>query len=283
MNKMILACSLGLLFSSTSALAAQADFSGTYVINSATNAQEVTLGDITVIDNNDIPVTHTLKLSYDDELARFFVYDALPQVIDGQLLQAQLQGSMWKGDYDTNSNYYLTTLTFISVENGFVGAEVSHDTGSPDNDNYLRAQLGGTIFSEYSIINSKGDAVWITETDYNAQVDEINATNAELLTEAEANGKDLATVELKSVPQILAIRHQVRLKRVRGLEFRHASAQWGSASEYRFTIENSVLSGVIGTPKDSYGSNDGMTGNGALNLIPAAVYDAENLPPAELE
>ncbi len=283
MKKMILTCSLGLLLNSGYALATDVDFSGTYVINSATNAQEATFGNITVLDDNDIPTTQTIKLSFDKELGRFFVYDALPQVVDGQLLQAQLQGSVWKGDYDTNNNYYLTTLTFISVENGFVGAQVIHDTGSPDVDNYLRAQLAGTLYSEYSVLNKDDEAEWITEADYNAQVVAINEANAEALAKAEEDGEDLASVELDVAPQILAIRHQVRLKRVLGLEYRHASAQWGSANEYRFTIENGVLSGVIGTPKDSYGASDGMTGNGALNLVPAAQYDAENLSSGELE
>lgn len=289
MKNMILTCSLGLLLNSSYALAMEVDFSGTYVINSATNVQEATFGNISTVDNNGIPSTQTLKLSYNNELGRFFVYDALPQVVDAQLLQAQLQGSVWKGDYDTNNNYYLTTITFISVENGFVGAQVIHDTGSPDNDNFLRAQLAGTLYSEYSILNKDEEAEWITEADYNARVIAIHEANAEALAEAEAAAIedeeffDPASVELEVIPTILAIRHQVRLKRVLGLEYRHASAQWGSANEYRFTIENGVLNGVVGTPRDSYGSNDGMTGNGALNLIPAALYDAEELPSGELE
>lgn len=292
MNKYIATCGLTLLLSHLSLSAAEVNFTPTYVINSATNAQTMTLGGVDIVlDGNDFPMPHILKLGFNAENNEFFVIDTVPQGVDGSLLEAQLQNTFWKGEYSTNTNFYYTSLHIISVENGFVGAQVIHDTGSPEQDNFLRAQLAGTIFSEYLIPNPNANnidevpEIWITQTAYLERVAEIEAANAELLAGEDGIGVNRGALELQTPPPILNIRQQLRLKRVLGIEFRHASARWGSTNEYHLTLENGFLNGVAGTPSDSYSNNSGMTGNGAIKLLPAHIYDAERepFPPLVLE
>ncbi|OUD16172.1 hypothetical protein [Thioflexithrix psekupsensis] len=278
MKKKLLTFLIALSCYSGVSMAAEVNFSRAYIIQST--PEELLLGNVEHWPNlNPFPFTTTLKLGFDRVSGQFLILESQPQVLTGDLLQAQLQNTLWKGEYKTVGNFYITSLNFLSVNKGFVGAEVIHDTGSPNRDNYLRAHLGGTIFSEYLIKNQKDEEEWLSQVAYLENVARIEEANAKAIADLIEKEKDPSEAKLEVIPPIIAIRHQVRLKRVRGLEFRHSSASWGSATEYRFTIENNEIKGIVGTPRDSYSSNDGTTGNGNLWLIPAAIYDERNAPP----
>jgi len=214
-----------------------------------------------------------LLLGFNPDNATFYVKDAqLQNYFADQLLQQRLRGTIWKGDYKTAKNVYSTELRLISVQNGFIGAEIIHRTeDEPEPSNFLKARMAGDISTQY-LIDEKGDGewVWVDVARYKEIVAQINEAN---------EGKE--GDEMAPIPNIINARHLVRLKRTREIgNSRHASSRWGSHNEYRFTVENDKIIGNVGSPPDNYGSQDVLTGSGKLELTISDSLETE--PPLPL-
>ena len=196
----------------------------------------------------------------------YYVYEVKPQnYFDPELLQQRLRGTTWTGDYKTSKNLYSTRLDLISVQNGFVGAEITHTTSDDPPSSFLHARVAGDITTQYQIEEGDdGKLVWVSVSEYEKRVAKINEAN---------KGKEDDNVT--PAPEILEARHKIRLKRTRdiGDNTKHASSRWGSHNEYRFILEEdketgeyNKITGNVGTPPESYGSSDVLTGNGKIEL-----------------
>jgi hypothetical protein len=201
------------------------------------------------------------------------VREVKPQnYFDPQLLQQRLRGTTWNGDYNTSKNLYFTQLELISVQNGFVGGEITHSTDklplSPSDDppsSFLQARVAGDIITQYQIEEGDdGKLVWVSVSEYEKRVAKINQAN---------EGKEGDNVT--PAPEILDARLKIRLKRTRDIaeKTKHASSRWGSHNEYRLILEKdeetgeyNKITGNVGTPPESYGSSDVLTGNGKIEL-----------------
>ncbi|MDM8567335.1 hypothetical protein QUF74_17010 [Candidatus Halobeggiatoa sp. HSG11] len=208
-----------------------------------TNKEEITLDWI-------------LSLGFNPDDATFHLLDSIPQKhFDVQLEQQRLRGTNWEGEYKTSSNLYETELYIKAVQAGFVGAEVVHYTlDDPEPSNFLRAKLIGDINSQYLIDkDQEGELDWVDVDEYEDIVEDINEKE-----ESEAN----------PIPEILSIRHLMRLKRGQRIgDSEHATSSWGTFNEYRLTLEDGKITGNVGKPPEKYGSKDALTGNGKIELI----------------
>ena len=261
-------------------LAAEVDFSKVYIVVPEATTQTEPIDD-TSTDEVQIPPPPMLHIcgvetteSHHDEVTvfnwklllgfnpnnvTFYVQDAqLQNHFEPQLLQQRLRGTIWKGDYKTAKNFYSTELRLVSVQNGFVGAEIIHRTeDEPEPSSFLEAKMAGDITTQY-LIDEKGDGelVWVDVARYEEIVAQINKAN---------EGKE--GDEMAPIPNIINARHLIRLKRTREIgNSRHASSRWGSHNEYRFTVENDKIIGNVGSPPDNYGTQDVLTGSGKLEL-----------------
>jgi hypothetical protein len=208
-----------------------------------------------------------LSLGFDPNKATFHLREAeLQNHFDPQFLQQQLHGTKWEGEYKTARGLYSTELRFISVQNGFIGAEMTHSTGEkPEPSSFLYAKVTGDITTQYQIDEkSDGELVWIDVERYEEIVAKINESNEG------KEGDDMAPI-----PTILEARQIIRLKRMRSINARHASSRWGSHSEYRLLLEKNKITGGVGTPPESYGSSDVLTGNGVIELTISEEIDTE--------
>jgi len=254
------------------------DFSQTFVVQDpAIPTGDVKLGGVqTHVDG--LNFTYALTLSLDTVRIlevdapveeAFFIKAVTPQDNDAESLQQRLTGTVWRGEYRTNKNLYATTLTIESVQKGFVGAEIVHNTTDPEQDSLLHAKLLGEISTEYLIDeNGDGELEWVANVRYQMLVDEVNAANAELEEDAEP----------ALPPAIQGNRQLLKLERGRGIEFRHASSNWGSHKTYDMVVEDNRITGGVGTPPDRYSTTDtGMTANGTIELTPdvPVVVDTE--------
>jgi hypothetical protein len=265
-------------------VAQEVDFSSAYIIPEITGAETET--DAEETDEETIPfyepqlhiggvqTTNTrgtevtifnwiLSLGFNPVSATFNVIEALPQNhFDPELLQQRLRDTVWKGEYKTSQNLYLTEFEIKSVQNGFIAGEMTHTTGENSDEestssSYLQAKVAGDITTQY-LIDEKGDGelVWVSVARYQEIVAEISEKN---------EGKE--GDDIIANPEILDTRHLIRLKRMRPIgDFQHASSRWGSHHEYRLTLEQGKLTGNVGTPPNSYSAQDVLTGNGQIEL-----------------
>jgi len=219
------------------------DFSKAYVILGTEVPTELRIGGVTTRDN-DVTLMNSILLGFNVEERSFKILKAEVQNSDAELFEQRLRETQWTGTYTTNKNVYLTELTVKTVQNGFIAGEMLHQTADPETRSLLRVEVGGSIITQYLVDpESKSEWVWVN-------ADEV---------------KYVATLPSSHVRQL------IRLKRLRGLEFRHASSRWGSQSEYRLVLENNRLTGDVGTPPEDYSStNDGLTGVGLIELAEVA-------------
>lgn len=241
----------GLLGISTLAIADEVDFAKAYVMPNPTSTKELRIGGVAIHSGN-ATVINWLLLSFnpagtDNKKATFDVLQAGAQATEPELLQQRLRDTVWSGTYQSTSNIYLTELQFTTVQNGFVGGQITHKTADPEAANLLRADVAGTIVTQY-LMDLKGDGqfTWVN-------ADEV---------------KTQGTIPPSNT------RYLINLRRLRGLEYRHTSSSWSSQSEYRLTLENNKLTGSVGTPPEKIGKDDGLTGNGVITL--------EQVPPTNL-
>ncbi len=257
-------------FLNTATLASEVDFSKTYI-----SSQSLSLGEG---DKTDPPVlrisgiktinTHndelilsnwTLILGFNPDDATFKILTAQPQDhFEPELLQQRLRGTTWKGEYKTAKNLYTTQLQLKSVQNGFIGGEITHLTkDEPEPSSFLHAKVVGDITTQY-LIDEKGDGDldWVDVERYQEIVTTINEAN---------EGKE--GEDRTPIPLISNTRQLIRLKRTRSIgKPIHASSRWGSHNEYRLTLENNTLIGNVGSPPESFGTQDVLTGNGLIEL-----------------
>ncbi|MDM8558293.1 hypothetical protein QUF54_04675 [Candidatus Marithioploca araucensis] len=255
----------------TPALAQEVDFSKAYVIIPETSPsieeekQRVRIGGVKTVETRDDEVTvfnWTLSLDFDPENASFHLLEAQLQEEESIILQQRLRGTIWKGDYRTVNNLYLTELRFKSVQEGFVGGEIIHTTSEqPEPSSFLHAKVAGDITTQYFIneereIDEENELIWVDVDKYKEIVNSVQEKN-------EGKEED----EIVPIPPILETRHLIRLKRTRPIgKLIHATGHWGSHNEYRLTLEQDRLVGSVGTPANSYGVKDVLTGNGELEL-----------------
>ena len=256
--------SLG-LFGLITVQAAEIDFSKTYFLNSTETDAPLVLnvaGVQTTQQVNDEAVTHNwiLSLGFNPDDATFHLLDSIPQDdFDVELEQQRLRGTTWEGIYKTANNLYETQLYIKAVQAGFVGAEIVHYTlDKPQPSSFLRAKLIGDINSQYLVDKEQEDELnWIDVAEYEEIVDDINEKNES------KSEKQVAT----PIPEIVAVRHIMRLKRGRRVgTSTHATSSWGTFNEYRLTVENGNIIGNVGKPSEQYGSKDSLTGNGRIEL-----------------
>jgi len=237
-----------------------------------------------------------LSLGFNPDDISFHVNEWIPQNrFEPELLQRRLHGTVWRGDYKTVRNLYSAELRIKSVQGGFIGGEIIHTTIDKSGEQsepsgFLHVQAVGTITTQY-LIDQDGELVWVDVSIYHEIVAEINTANTEKLNEIdeiEADNEDEDNAEKKenllneiiSIPEILEARQLIRLKRSQSLDNpRHPTSRWGSNNEYRLTLENDRLFGNVGTPPESYGGNDGLTGIGEIELTLVAPEEIAPEPP----
>jgi len=203
----------------------------------------------------------------------FYVREVKPQnPFDPQLLQQRLRGTTWYGKYNSSKSLYHSKLQLISVQNGFIGGEITHSTDklplSPSDDppsSFLQAKVVGDIITQYKIKDDDEKWIWVSVPEYETRVAKIN----------EANKNKKEGDDITPAPEIFEARHKIRFTRFRNIsdKTRHASSRWGSRNEYRFILEKdeetgeqNKITGSVGIPPDSYGSSDVLTGNGIIEL-----------------
>jgi len=265
----------------------EVDFSNAYVIPETTSTETETETDATTEETAETPfyesqlhiggvqTTQTrgtevtifnwiLSLAFNPTSTTFHVIEVVAQNhFDPELLQQHLRGSVWKGEYKTSKNLYLTEFEIKSVQNGFIAGEMTHTTGEKSEEDstpssHLKAKMAGDIVTQYLIDENNDDnLVWVSVARYQEIVAEIAEKN---------QGKE--GDDITSNPEILDTRHLIRLKRMRPIgDFKHASSRWGSHHEYRLTLEQDKLTGNVGNPPDSFGSQDVLVGNGQITLF----------------
>ncbi len=194
---------------------------------------------------------------------------------DPQLLQQQLSGTVWKGEYITSKNVYDTELRLKVVQAGFVGGEIIHTVREePDPSSFLHATVAGDIVTQFLINDSVDDdkidnfidkqavdeeeidKIWVSVNGYEEIIEEIREANEDKEEEFIQN------------PQIVRTRQLLRLKRNRNIgDSQKTSERWGSYHEYRLVLESSkLLIGSAGTPPKNFGSKDALTGIGDIEL-----------------
>lgn len=230
------------------------DFSKAYIVPNTAVPTEIRINGVETHSGKDTLV-HSINLGFNPQNAYFSILAVTPQTSNAELLEQQLRGTLWKGDYRTNVNLYRTELQLQTVQNGFVGGQIIHTTADPESPVFLRAEVAGNIVTQY-LLDAKGtgELTWVDS-------DQIDY-------------EKLPANTVIPPDDAARIRHLLRLKRMRALEFTNSSNGWGSHSEYRLVLVNDELTGSVGTPPDRYNSNDVMTSNGDIVLkreLPAPV------------
>lgn len=219
---------------STTVFAIDANFSKSFVVPESSGINKITIGGIDALGNSysvDFNLREDLTLS---------ITDAVIQDSISEKLEQSLRNTSWQGTYAIDDNNYTTTLNLVVVQNGYVGGEVIHSESIEEGNKFLHVRVTGDIVTQFEINGSFADE------------DRIDTDTLGSITENTPN------------------RQLIRIKRMRVLEFRKDQdneSSWNANREYRLILEDGILSGTVGVPNDTIGSNDGTTGNGAISLI----------------
>ena len=228
MRKIFVLCSA---LCSPVVLAVDADFSKSFIIPESSGINNVTIGGIDAVGRSykvDFNLREDLTLS---------ITGSEIQDSRSDILEQSLRNTTWEGNYAINDSNFTTTLNLVVVQNGYVGGEIIHSESVQEGNQFLHARLTGDIVTQFEINNSFVDEDRI-DTDI-----------------------------LNSLPENTPNRQLIRIKRMRTLEFRNGNSSWSTNREYRLVLENGVLSGTVGIPNDTVGSNDGTSSNGTISLI----------------
>ena len=234
MKQLLLVVGL-ILVSSLHAQPADIDFSKAYVVPEQSSVDKVTIGGIK-------PLWSELFYSVDFLLAPDYTMSLVGVLNQSSILEQleqRLRNTTWKGSYAVNNDNFITTLKLVVVQDGYVGGEIIHTESETEGGGYLHSRVTGDILTQYQI----GDTF----------IDEDRIT-PEVLTE---------------LPPTTETRQLIRIKRVRAIEFINDGdgSAWNTNREYRMTLEDNILTGIVGIPNNSYGSDDGTSGNGSITLI----------------
>jgi hypothetical protein len=209
------------------------DFSKSYVVPDLSSTDKITLGGILSLKDSRY---YTADFALRDDKTLSIIAMRNESSIR-EVLEQKLRNTVWKGTYVIGSSHYTTTLTLIVVQDGYVGGEVVHDPTAPDT-MLLHARVTGDILNQYQI-----NGVFTDEDRISPAV-------------------------LSGLPINTPTRQLVRIKRVRALKFVNSgNNSWSTNREYRMTLENDKLTGIVGIPAETYGSDDGTSDNGNVNLV----------------
>ncbi len=230
-----------ILLCSSTLTAAEIDLSKAYIIPDGTKkTNELVIGGVETISGD--------RVLIEDFLLNFFVdeenlqqVDVLGtrQTVDADLLQQRLRGTTWVGDYNSGQTVYLTTLTFQTIQNGFVVAEVEHRTAEPEPSKKLVVQVLGEIKTQFLVDldadDPNNDPTWV-----------------------DASTNDVIYPESY-------IRHLIRLRRGDYIEMIHPGRGWGRFNVYDLALEDGKLKGSVYVPAENYSSANTL-GNGTIDL-----------------
>ena len=165
------------------------------------------------------------------------ITDAVIQNSASEVLEQNLRNTTWQGTYAINDDNFTTILNLVVVQNGYVGGEIIHSESVQEGNGLLHARVTGDIVTQFEIGGSFVDE------------DRIDVDTLNSLSENTPN------------------RQLIRVKRMRTLEFRNDNNnKWSTNREYRLILKNGGLSGTVGIPNDTIGSNDGTSSNGTISL-----------------
>lgn len=213
------------------------NFSRAYILPSQ-STQQLKIAGIEVRSGDELLINWVL-LGFDAENRVFSILQAGAQTSDAEWLAQRLRDTVWSGIYETATNLYLTELRFLSVHDGLIMGEMTHQTADPEATHFLRCTVAGEILTQY-FVEREGKFIWVNANEVNYQ---------------------------GSFPPAHT-RHLLRLKRLRALEHRHSNQGWGSHTEYWLTLENNQIKGSVGTPEDRYSTQEALSGNGIITLDP---------------
>lgn len=231
MKTSITICTL-FLAASTLAFADGVKFSKAYIIPNESGENTVSMGGIEVADK-----AYRVDFALNENLALEVKNYSLVSNTSEQLMQ-DLRSTTWTGSYVLRGYSFDTTLNLNIVEDAYVGAEIEHINASGKDSGYFKGRVTGDIVTQYKI-------------------------NDEYIDEDRLSSEELSEIT-SSTPH----KQLIRIKRVRAFEYIKVdgSGDWSTNREYRLTLENGALVGVVGIPNDNYGSNDGTEDNGSLTL-----------------
>ncbi|MEN9843327.1 MAG: hypothetical protein RLZZ612_1156 [Pseudomonadota bacterium] len=206
------------------------NFGSAFVVPEQSGANKVRLGGIAVNGFNSIfSVDWTIQPDYSLKLTNG---DALNTV--QSLLEQSLRNTKWIGTYSVNGYQYSTTLDISAVQNGYVGAEISHSGGV--NGSSLIARLGGEIIKQYLINGVRYDEDF------------------------------MSSAQLSSVGNASPVGYLVRIKRTRALTYIDSTSGWSTNREYRLTLNENQLSGTVVIPADVFGTSTDNSSLGTITL-----------------
>lgn len=237
---------LGLLLSFTVYAEDTVDFSKSY-LTPGTTPNETRIEGIQLHSDN-VTRSRAMLLTYDPNTDSCHVEHSYDQGLDARLFEQQLTNTFWTGIYHSASNTYITELFLSTVKNGFVAGTILHKTGDGENDLLLSTTVAGEIFTQFFVDPKNGEeSIWLFAGDYYARLAE--------------DSKE----KLPETAEVVAVRHFIDLKRLRTLDYRPTN-RWGTNKEYRLMLENGLLKGSVGTPRESYSSNRDMSNIGLIEL-----------------
>jgi len=229
-NMKKLTLTIAFILSSSAYAGADIDFSKAYVVPEKSGVDQVTLGGVK-------PLSSDLFYSVDFALHPDYsmgLVGALNQSSLQEQLEQNLRNTVWRGSYVIGEDNFVTTLQLVVVQDGYMGGEIIHTKSEEAGEDYLHARVTGDILTQYQINDT-----FVDEDRISAEI-------------------------LADLPPTTPTRQLVRIKRVRALTF---TSGWSTNREYRMTLEDNMLTGIVGIPNDIYGSGDGTSENGSITLV----------------
>jgi len=223
----------GLITHAAWAAEANVDFSRAYVMVEQSGLDYVRIGGVK-------PNWFDAFFSVDFNLQPDYnmtISGVMQELTKREQLEQKLRNTKWIGTYKIGSGNYATTLSFMAVQNGYIGGEVIHGSTATD-EGYLHARVAGDIINQYQVNG--------------AFFDEDSLTAA----------------QIAALPITTTGRHIIRVKRMRGLEYRNGTTMgsWSTNREYRMVLENGILSGTVAIPAGNYGEAEDTSEYGTVTL-----------------
>ncbi|MCF6203574.1 MAG: hypothetical protein L3J59_07885 [Methylococcaceae bacterium] len=233
MNPIYKTIGLFVVLCSTPVLAIDADFSKSFVVPEKSKINRLTLGGVDATGNS-----YSVDFSLQKDLS-LAITDAVIQDSLSEKLEQNLRNTTWEGTYEINNDIFTTTLTLFVVQNGYVGGEVIHSEPASEGDGYLHSRVTGDIVTQFEV-----DGEFIDEDRVSKEI-------------------------LEGLAENTPHRQLIRIKRMRTLEFRNDTdgSSWNTNREYRLILENGALSGVVGVPSSTIGTDDGTDNEGDISLV----------------
>ncbi len=229
--KKLLIASIALALSQIAYAGADVDFSKAYVISEKSGVDKVTLGGIKPLWSDlFFSVDFALNPQYSLELKGAFNQSSLQEQ-----LEQSLRNTKWQGTYKVYGRNYTTTLNLTVVQDGYVGGEISHQSTNIS-DGSLTSRVAGDIINQFQINGNFFDQ------------------------------DRIASDVFAKLPASTPTKQLIRVKRMRTLDFTNGSNLWSNNREYRMTLENGVLSGIVAVPSETVGATENSNDYGDVLL-----------------